>query len=103
VRDPDDGLRRDALSFAQASDLKSPMSWLARAAGHSGGSVAAEDQPAAPPSPDACALSVNAAVVLAATTAQPVMILPWIRECAEAGVRFAGGEDARVSAPPPPR
>ena len=99
VRDPDEMLRRDALSFAEAGDLKSPMTWLARAAGHSGGSVAAPDQPPAPPVPDACALAVNAAVVLAATTAQPAMILPWIRECAEAGVRFASGEEARVVAP----
>jgi hypothetical protein len=103
VRDPDDALRREALSFAEANDLKSPTTWLARAAGHSGGSVAAADQPAAAPNPDACALSVNAAVVLAATTAQPLMILPWIKECAEAGIRFASGEEARVSAPAPQR
>jgi hypothetical protein len=101
VRDPDETLRRDALTFAGASDLKSPTAWLARAAGHSGGSVAAADQPPAPPSPDACALAVNAAVVLAATTAQPTMILPWVRECAQAGVRFAAGEEARVLSPPP--
>jgi len=99
VRDPDETLRRDALSFAAASDLRSPTAWLARAAGHSGGSVAAPDQSPAPPNPDACALAVNAAVVLAATAAQPTMILPWIRECAEAGIRFAAGEEARVLAP----
>ena len=99
VRDPDETLRREALAFAEASDLKSPTSWLARAVGHSGGSVAALDQPPRPPNPDACALAVNAAVVLAATTAPSPLILPWIRECAEAGLRFAAGEDARVTAP----
>jgi hypothetical protein len=99
VRDPDETLRRDALAFAAASDLKSATSWLARAVGHSGGSVAAPDQPPTPPNPDACALAVNAAVVLAATTAPSPMILPWIGECAEAGLRFAAGEEARVSAP----
>jgi hypothetical protein len=98
VRDPDETLRREALSYAQAGDLKSPTVWLTRAVGYSGGSVAAPDQPPTPPNPDACALAVNAAVVLAATTAQPQMILPWIRECAEAAIRFAAGEDARVAA-----
>ncbi|HXT08003.1 MAG TPA: hypothetical protein VN715_13825 [Roseiarcus sp.] len=99
VRDPDETLRRDALAFAEASGLQSSTSWLARAVGHSGGSVAASDQPPAAPNADACALAVNAAVVLAATSAPPPMILPWLRECAEAGVRFAAGEEARVVAP----
>jgi hypothetical protein len=99
VRDPDEALRREALAFAKASDLRAPTSWLARAVGHSGGSILAPDQPPVAPGPDACALSANAAVVLAATSTQPLMILPWMRECAEAGVRFAQGEDARVLAP----
>jgi hypothetical protein len=99
VRDPDETLRREALSYAQAGDLKSPTVWLARAVGYSGGSIAAPDQPPTPPNPDACALAVNAAVVMAATTAQPLMILPWVGECAQAGIRFATGEDARVAPP----
>jgi hypothetical protein len=99
VRDPDETLRREALAFADASDLRAPTSWLARAVGHSGGSILAPDQPPVAPGPDACALAANAAVVLAATTTQPLMILPWMRECAEAGVRFARGEEARVLAP----
>ena len=99
VRDPDETLRREALACAEAGDLKSPTTWLARAVGHSGGSVAPPDQPPRPPNPDACALAVNAAVVLAATRAPPLLIQPWIGECAEAGLRFARGEDARVIAP----
>ena len=99
VRDPDETLRREALAFSQAGDLRDPANWLARAAGHSGGSLLAPEHPPRPPAPDACAMAVNAAVVLAATSAPAPMILPWMRECAEAAARFAKGEEARVLAP----
>jgi hypothetical protein len=99
VRDPDEVLRREALAYVQASDLKTPASWLARAVAYSGGSILAPDQPPAPPPPEACAQSVNAAIVLAATAEPASAMLPWIRAFAEAGVRFAEGEDARVIAP----
>ena len=100
VREPDDALRREALAYAQAGDLNAATAWLARAVGHSGGSLAAPDPPPALPAPDACAQSVNAAVIMAATRAPSPMILPWIRACVESGVRFAAGEEARVIAPP---
>ena len=105
VRDPDETLRREALAFSQAGDLRAATS-VARARGRlfRRQHLARRISRRAAPNPDACALAVNAAVVLAATTAQPPMILPWIRECAEAGVRFAEGEEAKVNAPPsPPR
>ena len=100
VRDPDDALRREALAYAEANDLTVASTWLARAVGHSGGSLAPPDQPPASPLPDACAQSVTAAVIFAATRAPSPMIAAWIRACAEAGVRFAAGEDAKVIAPP---
>ena len=100
VRDPDDAVRREALAYAQAGDLNQAGVWLARAVGYSGGSLAAPDQPPALPAPDACAQSVNAAVIMAATRAPSPMIGQWIRACAESGVRFAAGEDAKVIAPP---
>ena len=99
VREPDDALRREALAYAESHDLNLAATWLARAVGYSGGSLAAPDQPPALPAPDACAQSVNAAVIVAATRTPSPMILPWIRACAEAGVRFASGEEARVIAP----
>ncbi len=49
VRDPDETLRREALAFSQAGDLRAATSWLARAAGYSGGSISAPDQPPTPP------------------------------------------------------
>ena len=99
VRDPDEALRREALAYSQASDLKAPGAWLARAVGYSGGSLLAPDQPVTLPAPDACAQAVNAALVLAATAAPATAVLPWIRAFAEAGIRFAQGEEARVVPP----
>ena len=99
VRDPDETLRREALTYSQAGDMKSPDVWLARAVGYSGGSVLAPDQPAMQPARDACAQAVNAAIVLAATSVEPALIMPWIRACAEAGVSFAAGGDALVKQP----
>ncbi len=99
VRAPDEIVRRAALEFSQASDLRKPTSWLARAVGYSGGSILAVDQPISPPPPDACALAVNAAIVLATTAQAPLLILPWMRACAEAGARFAEGDELRVAAP----
>ena len=99
VRDPDEATRRGALDLSQAGEWREPTNWLARAAGHSGGSLLALDQPPMKPPPEACAQAVNAAIVLAATAAPPPAILPWMRACAEAGARFAAGEDVRVEAP----
>ncbi|MDE3175761.1 MAG: hypothetical protein KGM15_06580 [Pseudomonadota bacterium] len=99
VRGPDEALRREALAYSQASDLKAPDAWLARAVGYSGGSLLAPDQPATPPAPDACAQAVNAAAVLAAAAQPAPAVLPWIRAFAEAGIRFAQGGEARVDAP----
>ncbi len=99
VRDPDESTRREALSFSQASGLRTATSWLARAVGYSGGSLLAPDQPPTQPATDACALAVNAAIVVATTAAPPPAILPWMRACAEAGVRFADGEEVAVKSP----
>ncbi len=99
VRDPDEGVRRAALDFSAASGLQTATSWLARAVGYSGGSILGVDQPTTPPAADACALSVNAAIVIATTSRQPLLILPWMRACADAGVRFAEGDSVRISPP----
>ncbi len=99
VRDPSEPLRRDALAFWQESEQRLPTHWLARAVAYSGGSLLAPEQPPSPPAPDDCALSVNAAVVLAATSAAPALILPWLKSCTEAGMDFAAGGEARVARP----
>jgi hypothetical protein len=99
VRDPAEPARRAALEYLSSNDARSPSYWLARAVGYSGGSILAEDQPPLAPAPDACATAVNAAIVLATAAQSPPLILPWMRACAEAGDRFAAGDDLRISPP----
>ena len=99
VRDPGEPLRREALVLWQTGAQRLPTHWLARAVGYSGGSVLAPEQPPSPPAPDDCALAVNAAIILAATSAEPALILPWVRSCAGSGLDFAAGGEARVGRP----
>lgn len=99
ARDPGEPLRREALALWQSGEQRLPTDWLARAVGYSGGSLLAPDQPPSPPAPDDCALSVNAAVILAATSAAPALILPWVRSCAVAGMDLAAGGEPRVEKP----
>ena len=99
VREPEEALRRAALDIAVAGDIRLATTWLARAAGYSGGSITAEGAFPAPASPDATAINVKAAIVLAIVERPLAVVRPWIRACADAGVRFAEGGDAKVSTP----
>jgi hypothetical protein len=95
VRAPDEDNRRAALDVGNAGDQNAATTWLALAAGWSGGSMCAPDlTPLAAPI-SACAKAANAAIVLAACTGDPLAMVQRIKACAEAGVRFAEGGDAR--------
>ena len=100
VREPEEVQRRAALEISTAGDLGLATTWLARAAGHSGGSVAAEGAYPAPAARDATAIGVKAAIVLALVARPLATLRSWINACAEAGVRFAEGGDAKVTPPP---
>jgi len=99
VRAPDEENRRSALDIGNARDRRIPTTWLALAAGWSGGSRSAPEHKPMPPQPSACARAANAAIILAITAQEPVAISPWIRACNEAGIRFADGGDADVIPP----
>ena len=102
VREPDEDTRRAALQIGDAGDKRRATTFLARAAGHSGGSIVAPDKPAAPAAAEACAQSVQAAVVLAIVAQPTALMSGWIEACIEAGIRFAEGGDARVDPPKQP-
>jgi Family of unknown function (DUF6931) len=105
VRTPEEENRRTALAAGAAGEQNLATTWLAHAAGWSGGSMCPpEAKPMAPPA-SACAKAANAAIVLAACSGDPLAIGLWIVACGEAGIRFAEGGEARVEAPrlePPP-
>ncbi len=65
VREPEETTRRAALNIGWTRDARIATTWLALAAGQSGGSIAPEGaHPVAPPA-QATALDVKAAVILA--------------------------------------
>jgi hypothetical protein len=97
VRTPDEDNRLVALQIGNAAEPKAATTWLARAAAWSGGSMCAPDLKRLSAPPSACAQAVNAAIVLAASAGEPLGVMKRIAACAEAGIRFADGDDARVS------
>jgi hypothetical protein len=101
VREPEEAQRRAALEIAASGDRGVATTWLAWAAGHSGGSVAAEGSAPVRASPDATAINLKAAVILAIVERPMTEALGWIQACVEAGLRFADGGDAKVVPPKP--
>jgi len=99
VRTPEEGARRAALAACAGRDPKAPTTWLAFAAGWSGGSVTAPDQDPMPAPPAACAQGAHTAIMLAACVGDPLGVVQRLRACAEAGLRFAAGGGADMHAP----
>jgi len=99
VRAPEEENRRLALEVGMAADQRLATTWLALAAAWSGGSMCAPDvKPMAPPI-SACAKAANAAISLAISTGDPLAYAQWVAACADAGIKFAEGGEARVIAP----
>jgi len=96
VRTPEDDNRRAALSAANDSDRRKPTTWLAFAAGWSGGSLLPADQNPVTPPAGACAMAANAAITMAVAAGDPRAVVDRIAACAEAGVRFASGGEPTV-------
>jgi hypothetical protein len=96
VRTPEEDNRNGALRIANDSDRRKPTTWLAFAAGWSGGSMVPPDQTLLPPPAGACAMAVNTAIMLAVAAGDPRAVVGRIEACAEAGVRFASGGEPTV-------
>ena len=101
VRAPEDDNRRAALAACNARDQRAATTWLAFAAGWSGGSVTPSDNDPMPAPPAACAQGVHTAVILAACAGDPLGVVDRLKACAEAGIRFADGDDVEVRTPAP--
>ena len=99
TRAPEEVNRCGALAVAGSADQEAPTTWLAFAAGWSGGSVTPPGQQPLPAPASACALGANTAVMLAAARGDPREVAGRIKACAEAGIRFAEGGDAMLSLP----
>jgi hypothetical protein len=99
VREPEETQRRAALEIAASRDRGVATTWLAWAAGYSGGSLTAEGSAPVRASPDATAINLKAAVILAIVERPMTEAAGWTKACVEAGLRFADGGDAKVIPP----
>ena len=99
VRAPEEDNRNAALAIASAADQRAPTTWLAFAAAWSGGSMTPADQKPMPAPLSACAKAAHTAVIIACSAGDPLGVVQRIAACAEAGIRFADGGEASVTAP----
>ena len=94
VRNPDEGQRRRAMELGMASSTKLPATWVALAAGWSGGSMAPADAQRLPVAPQLTAQAVRVALMSAAPRlafkARDAAQQAWI----DTGLRYAVADAA---------
>jgi hypothetical protein len=95
VRDPEESMQRAALGLGASGHVRAATTWLAKAAGWSGGSIAPPGLAPVPPPPHLTAKAALAAIVLAMAKAGTRSQAGWIEACTEACIRFADGGDAK--------
>jgi hypothetical protein len=95
VREPEEATRRAALDIGASGNRRAATTWLARAAGWSGGNIGGAGLAATPAPPHLTAKAVLAAIVLAMAKAGARSQGAWTAACADACIRFAEGGDAR--------
>jgi len=108
VRDPQEKTRRAALDLGNAGDKRRAASWLAMAAGYSGGDIGPADRkPLSPAHPQIIAPPVPAAPHMTASAVGAALALAiggagrdgpaWTQACVASAVDFASGGDAKPS------
>jgi hypothetical protein len=105
VREPEEATQRAALGLGAAGNKRAATTWLASAAGWSGGNIAPTGQKPNFAPTHLTAKAVLAAIVLAMAKAGSRSQAAWMAACIEACIRFAEGGDARprlAQTPPPP-
>lgn len=94
VKTPEEDLRVAALELGMRSDFNCPTTWLALAAGWSGGNMALGAQASAPPPPQQTARAVRAAVLGAVARVAPGERTDSLRACVEDAMKIAAEEIA---------
>jgi len=106
VRDPQERTRRAALDIGNAGDKRRAATWLALAAGYSGGDIGPADRkPLFPAHPQIIAPPVPAAPHMTASAIDAALALTiggvgrdgaaWTQACIASAVDFAGAGDAK--------
>jgi len=93
VEVPEEDRRVAALELGSRSNYQWPSTWLALAAGWSGGNIALGIEGAfAPPPPQQTARAVRGALAAAVARLAPAERMDRLRTCVEAGMRIANEE-----------
>jgi hypothetical protein len=89
VYEPDDKHRQAALEIGAASDSNDPLTWLALAAGWSGGLIAPHPQKPVPMPPYMTARAARIAVMLSACTVKKDQRAVGLQACIAEGIKLA--------------
>lgn len=102
VRTPEDATQRAALALSNGGDRMVPSTWLAMAAGHSGGNIAPDGAPfASRPAADTTAITIKGGVILGLSRLPLLDQNGWIVACGDAAIRFAEGGVVKITPPIP--
>jgi hypothetical protein len=96
VRHPTDKNRREAMRLAEATSYEEPETWPAVAVFWSGDTIAAEDQPAVPPTPHIAGKAVAGTIYLSAVRTDPGMQNARLKRFLESGRSIAAGGPGRL-------
>ena len=90
--EPEDHHRRAALDFGLAGNSKLPATWMALAAGWSGGSLAPREFGGMPPAPDQAARAIRAGLLIALARMPNSDAPKLMKICVESGIGLAEGK-----------
>jgi hypothetical protein len=91
AQEPDEPRRRAALDYGNQGDKRSPMVWMALAAGWSGGSVVTPEHGNVPAAPHSTARAVRAGLLIARCQVAPAQVPTIFKVCLENGIQLAIG------------
>ena len=94
IAEPEEGNRRKALAIGNTNDTASSVTWLALAAGWSGGSVVPPEFGHVPASPERTARATRVALFIAQSSLDEASKDKIMVTCLEDGLNLAGGEPA---------
>lgn len=92
VEDPDEHRRRKVLSAGTVGDTKSPATWVALAAGWSGGSIVPEEMGHVPADPEQTAKAVRVAMFIALSRVGAREKQQVMTACLQDGIQLAHGK-----------
>jgi hypothetical protein len=94
VREPQEHLRRAALDLGTQGDTRRPTTWVALAAGWSGGSIAAPEYGNVPAAPYQTARALRTGLLIAMSRIASEETDKLMKPCIEGGVQLALGRPA---------